>query len=120
MATKYQLILIFFIGMLLVYMIQSFGYFELSYYKQFDPTPLNGNLEVQRIAYNPPLSEKILVEGSGEIFNKNPTGQLSFQEKIPFFNRAYLRIADKALLFSIFICILFFLLRKFSLRLLKK
>lgn len=119
MATKYQLILIFIIGMLLMYILQSFGYFELAYNNEFDSTPLNGNIEVQKILYNPPLSEKISMQESGEIFNHNPTEQLSFKDKIQFFNKAYFQIADKALLFSLFICGLFFLIKKFSIRLSK-
>lgn len=119
MATKYQLISIFIIGMLLIYILQSFGYFELTYNNLFDSTPLNDNIEVQKIVYNPPFSEKISMQESGIIFNNNPTQQLSFKDKIQFFNKAYYQVVDKALLFSIFICVLFFLIKKFSIRLSK-
>lgn len=118
--TKYQSILILFLCVFSLFSLQSFGHFELTYDQQIDETPLNGDLEIQQIVYKPPFGNNIVNEETGKLFNTNPTEQLSFAEKFIFYYKAFLQIADKAFLYSLFISITFFLVKSFSSRLFPK
>lgn len=111
--TKYQFTIILVVGILSIFVIQSFGHFELSYNKLYDKTPLNGNVEIQQIVYDAPFGNNIVDTETEKIFNDNPTGQISFIEKITFYTKAFMQIADRAFVISLFISITFLLVQKF-------